>query len=155
EIAGSVRRWRETIGDVDIVVGSANGAPIMEAFATAPTFDRVFARGETKSSVIVERGLQIDLRVVAPDQFGAAMLYFTGSKEHNVHMRGFALKRKLLLNEYGLFRVGEEKSGKPIASHTEEEVFGALGMDWIPPELREDRGEIDAALAHQLPDLVE
>jgi DNA polymerase (family 10) len=155
EIAGSVRRWRETIGDVDIVVGSRSGPPIMEAFATAPTVDRVIARGETKSSVIVERGLQIDLRVVSPDQFGAAMLYFTGSKEHNVHMRGLALKRKLLLNEYGLFRVGEEKSGKPIASGTEEEVFGALGMDWIPPELREDRGEIDAALAHGLPDLVE
>ena len=154
-VAGSVRRWRETIGDVDIVVGSTNGAPIMEAFTTAPTVDRVLARGETKSSVVVERGLQIDLRVVAPDQFGAAMLYFTGSKEHNVHMRGLALKRKLLLNEYGLFRVGEEKTGTPIASRTEEEVFAALGMDWIPPELREDRGEIDAALAHTLPDLVE
>ena len=111
-IAGSVRRWRETIGDVDIVVGSANGAPIMETFVTAPSVERILARGETKSSVVVERGLQIDLRVVAPDQFGAALLYFTGSKEHNVHMRGFALKRKLLLNEYGLFRVGEEKDRK-------------------------------------------
>ena len=154
-VAGSVRRWRETIGDVDIVVGSANGAPIMEAFTAAPTVDRILARGETKSSVIVERGLQIDLRVVAPDQFGAALMYFTGSKEHNVHMRGLALKRKLLLNEYGLFRVGEEKNGAPIASRTEEEVFAALSMDWIAPELREDRGEIDAALAHALPGLVE
>ena len=154
-IAGSVRRWRETIGDVDIVVGSANGERIMDAFVSAPEVERVIANGQTKSSVIVERGLQIDLRVVAPAQFGAAMMYFTGSKEHNVRMRGLALKRKLLLNEYGLFRVGEEKTGKPIASGTEEEVFAALGMDWIPPELREDRGEVDAALAHGLPDLVE
>jgi len=154
-VAGSVRRWRETIGDVDIVVGSAAAAPIMAAFVGAPSVDRVLARGDTKSSVIVKRGLQIDLRVVAPDQFGAALMYFTGSKDHNVRMRGIALKRKLLLNEYGLFRVGEEKGGTPIASRTEEEVFAALGMDWIPPEIREDRGEIQAAQAHELPDLVE
>jgi DNA polymerase (family 10) len=155
EIAGSVRRWRETIGDVDIVVGTAKGAPVMAAFVGAPAVERVMARGDTKSSVVVERGLQIDLRVVAPDQFGAAMMYFTGSKDHNVRMRGIALKRKLLLNEYGLFRVGEEKDGTPIASRTEEEVFAALGMEWIPPELREDRGEIDAAMDRALPDLVE
>jgi DNA polymerase (family 10) len=154
-IAGSLRRWRETIGDVDIVVGSAASGPIMNAFTSAPSVEQVLARGDTKSSVIVGRGLQLDLRVVAPDQFGAALMYFTGSKEHNVHMRGFALKRKLLLNEYGLFRVGEEKTGTPVASKTEEDVFGALAMDWIPPELREDRGEIDAALAHRLPALVD
>jgi DNA polymerase (family 10) len=150
-----VRRWRETIGDVDIVVGSVKSGPIMTAFVGAPSVDRVLARGDTKSSVIVERGLQIDLRVVAPDQFGAALMYFTGSKDHNVRMRGLALKRKLLLNEYGLFRVGEEKDGTPIASRTEEDVFAALDMDWIPPEIREDRGEVQAALAHELPDLVE
>ena len=155
EVAGSVRRWRETIGDVDIVVGTTTGAPVMTAFVGAPAVDRVIACGDTKSSVVVERGLQIDLRVVTPEQFGAAMMYFTGSKDHNVRMRGIALKRKLLLNEYGLFRVGEEKDGTPIASRTEEEVFAALGMQWIPPELREDRGEIDAAQAHALPDLVE
>lgn len=155
EVAGSVRRWRETIGDIDIVVGSARAAPIMAAFTAAPSVERVIAHGDTKSSVVVDRGLQIDLRVVRPDQLGAAMMYFTGSKDHNVRMRGIALKRKLLLNEYGLFRVGEEKDGTPIASRTEEEVFAALGMDWIPPELREDRGEIDAAMAHALPDLVE
>src|SRR6266511_3889722 len=119
-VAGSVRRWRETIGDVDIVVGSAAAAPIMAAFVGAPSVDRVLARGDTKSSVIVKRGLQIDLRVVAPDQFGAALMYFTGSKDHNVRMRGIALKRKLLLNEYGLFRVGEEKGGTPIAARTKE-----------------------------------
>ena len=154
-VAGSVRRWRETIGDVDIVVGSRTAGPIMSAFVGAPSVDRVLARGDTKSSVIAERGLQIDLRVVTPGQFGAALMYFTGSKDHNVRMRGLALKRKLLLNEYGLFRVGEEKDGKPVASRTEEEVFAALDMDWIPPEIREDRGEVQAALAHELPDLVE
>lgn len=153
EIAGSLRRWRETIGDIDIVVAAAEPGPVMDAFIAAPEVEQVLARGDTKSSVIAGRGLQIDLRVVAPASFGAALLYFTGSKEHNVHMRGLALKRKLLLNEYGLYRVGEE-NGTPVASRTEEEVFAALGMDWIPPELREDRGEIEAALAHDLPDLV-
>jgi DNA polymerase (family 10) len=153
-IAGSLRRWRETIGDVDIVVASLTSAPIMDAFTSAPSVEQVLAHGDTKSSVIVGRGLQLDLRVVPPDSWGAALMYFTGSKDHNVHMRGRALKRKLLLNEYGLYRVGEE-SGPPVASKTEEEVFAALGMDWIPPELREDRGEIEAALEHRLPALVE
>jgi DNA polymerase (family 10) len=103
--------------------------------------------------VIVARGLQIDLRVVPPESHGAAMLYFTGSKEHNVRLRGHALKKKLLLNEYGLYKVGAEARGQEIASQTEEEVYAALGMDWIAPELREDHGEIDAALAHSLPTL--
>ncbi|MDE3101038.1 MAG: DNA polymerase/3'-5' exonuclease PolX [Chloroflexota bacterium] len=153
-VTGSVRRWRETIGDVDVLVAAAAAGPIMKAFCEAPSVERVLARGETKSSILVARGLQIDLRVVPPASWGAALMYFTGSKEHNVRLRGLALKRKLLLNEYGLFRVGEEKTGNPIASRTEEEVFAALGMDWIPPELREDRGEVDAALAHGLPRLV-
>lgn len=154
-VTGSVRRWRETIGDVDVLVAAEASAPIMKTFVEAPMVERVLARGETKSSVVVARGLQVDLRVVPPASWGAALIYFTGSKEHNVRLRGLALKRKLLLNEYGLYRVGEEKHGTPIASRTEEEVFAALGMDWIPPELREDRGEIDAALAHRLPRLVE
>jgi DNA polymerase (family 10) len=152
-VCGSLRRWKETIGDVDLLVASDAPAPIMAAFTTAPNVERVLANGETKSSVIVERGLQIDLRVVPPAAFGAALLYFTGSKEHNVRLRGYALRKKLLLNEYGLYRVGEEK-GTPIASRTEEDIYAALGMDWIPPELREDHGEIDAALAHTLPALV-
>ncbi len=154
-VTGSVRRWRETIGDVDVLVGADVSAPIMAAFIGAPSVERVLAHGETKSSVVVERGLQLDLRVVPPASWGAALMYFTGSKDHNVRLRGLALKRKLLLNEYGLYRVGEEKDGTPIASRTEEDVFAALEMDWIPPELREDRGEIDAALAHSLPRLVE
>ncbi len=153
-VAGSLRRCRETIGDIDLLVASADAAPIMEAFTGAPSVERVLAKGETKSSVIVARGLQIDLRVVPPVSWGAALLYFTGSKEHNVRLRGHALKQKLLLNEYGLYRVGAEARGQEIASRTEEEIYAALGMDWIPPELREDHGEIDAALAHALPVLV-
>ena len=152
-VCGSLRRWKETIGDIDLLVASDAAAPIMAAFTTAPNVERVLAAGETKSSVIVERGLQIDLRVVPPAAFGAALLYFTGSKEHNVRLRGYALRKKLTLNEYGLYRVGEEK-GTPVASRTEEEIYAALAMDWIPPELREDHGEIDAALAHALPALV-
>lgn len=153
-VAGSLRRWRETIGDIDIVVGAARGAPVMEAFVRAPSVERVLAHGETKSSVVVARGLQIDLRVVPPASWGAALVYFTGSKEHNVHLRGYALKKKLTLNEYGLYRVGEE-GGKPVASRSEEDVYEALGLAWVPPELREDRGEIEAAAARALPDLVE
>jgi DNA polymerase (family 10) len=155
EVAGSLRRWRETIGDVDLLVASTSAAAIMDSFTKAPTVERVLAHGDTKSSVIVDRGLQIDLRVVPEASWGAALLYFTGSKEHNVRLRGIALKRKLLLNEYGLYRVGEEKGGTPLASRTEKEIYAALGMDWIAPELREDRGEIQAAAAQELPALLE
>jgi len=153
-ICGSSRRYRDTIGDIDLLVAAANGAPIMDAFTTAPSVERILAKGETKSSVVVARGLQIDLRVVPPDSWGAALQYFTGSKEHNVRLRGYALRKKLLLNEYGLYRVGAEARGQEIASRTEEEVYAALGMDPIPPELREDHGEIDAALGHALPELL-
>ena len=111
----------------------------MKAFTSAPSVERVLAQGETKSSVIVARGLQIDLRVVPPESWGAAMVYFTGSKEHNVRLRGHALKKKLLLNEYGLYKVGAEARGQEIASKTEEEVYAALSLPCIPPELREDR----------------
>ena len=152
-VCGSLRRWKETIGDVDLLVASDAGAPIMAAFTGAPNVDRILAHGETKSSIVVERGLQIDLRVVPPAAFGAALLYFTGSKEHNVRLRGYALRKKLTLNEYGLYHVGEEK-GVPVASRTEEEIYAALGMAWIAPELREDHGEIDAAIAGTLPALV-
>ena len=153
-VAGSLRRYRETIGDIDLLIASAAAAPAMDALVRAPSVERVLAHGETKTSVIVTRGLQIDLRVVPPESWGAALLYFTGSKEHNVRLRGHALKKKLLLNEYGLYRAGAEARGQEIASRTEEEIYAALGMDWISPELREDHGEIDAALAHTLPALV-
>lgn len=154
EIAGSVRRWRETIGDVDIVVAAESSSALMAAFTRAPAVERVLAHGETKSSVVVRQGLQIDLRVVPPASWGAALLYFTGSKEHNVRLRGLALRKKLLLNEYGLYRAGEE-GGTPVASRSEEDIYEALGMEWIPPELREDRGEIDAAAGRRLPRLVD
>jgi DNA polymerase (family 10) len=153
-VAGSSRRYRETIGDIDLLVPAADAGPVMKAFTTAPEVERVLANGETKSSVIVARGLQIDLRVVPPDSIGAALLYFTGSKEHNVRLRGHALKKKLLLNEYGLYRVGAEARGQEIASKTEQDIYAALDMDFIVPELREDHGEIDAALAHALPSLI-
>ena len=153
-VCGSLRRWKETIGDIDLLGASDQAGPIRAAFTGEPNVERILAQGDTKSSVIVERGLQIDLRVVPAAAWGAALLYFTGSKEHNVRLRGFALRKKLLLNEYGLYRVGEEKTGAPVASRTEEDIYAALGMDWIPPELREDHGEIDAALAHTLPALV-
>ncbi|HEY7625008.1 MAG TPA: DNA polymerase/3'-5' exonuclease PolX [Candidatus Limnocylindria bacterium] len=154
EIAGSLRRYRETIGDVDIVMAGDAAAPVFEAFTRSPNVERVLAQGDTKCSVVVEGGLQIDLRVVPARSFGAALLYFTGSKEHNVRLRGLALRRKLLLNEYGLYRVGAEERGQEIASATEQDVYGALELDWIPPELREDRGEIDAAKTHALPRLL-
>jgi DNA polymerase (family 10) len=153
-VAGSSRRYRETIGDIDLLVPAADAGPVMKAFTTAPEIERILASGDTKSSVIVARGLQIDLRVVPPDSIGAALLYFTGSKEHNVRLRGHALKRKLLLNEYGLYRVGAEARGQEIASKTEHDIYAALDMDFIAPELREDHGEIDAALAHALPSLI-
>jgi len=152
-VCGSVRRWRETIGDIDVLVASPSAVPIMDAFVRAPSVERILAHGDTKSSVVVRGALQIDLRVVPAASWGAALLYFTGSKEHNVRLRGHALRKKLTLNEYGLYRVGDEQ-GAPVASRTEEEIYAALGMDWIAPELREDHGEIDAALTGALPELV-
>ncbi len=153
-VAGSLRRWRETIGDIDLLVAAPIPAPTMAAFVRAPSVERVLAHGDTKSSVVVTGGLQIDLRVVPVTSWGAALLYFTGSKEHNVRLRGHALRKKLTLNEYGLYRIGEEK-GKPVASGTEEDIYAALGMDWIAPELREDHGEIPAAIEHTLPRLLD
>src|SRR2546428_4175222 len=153
-IAGSSRRYRDTIGDIDLLVPAADAGPVMKAFTTAPEVERILASGDTKSSVIVARGLPIDLRVVPPDSIGAALLYFTGSQENNVRLRGHALKKKLLLNEYGLYRVGAEARGQEIASKTGQDIFAALDMDLIAPELREDHGGVDAALAHALPALV-
>lgn len=151
--AGSLRRMRETIGDIDILAATEDGAAVAEAFLAAPDIVTVLAHGDTKCSVLLRRGIQVDLRIVPPASWGAALLYFTGSKEHNVHLRGVALKKKLTLNEYGLYRLGEEKA-KPVASATEEDIYAALGMQLVPPELREDHGEIEAALEHRLPRLV-
>jgi len=162
EAAGSLRRMKETIGDIDILVTTTGrkkrkrgddevpgGREIVEAFTSLPGVAEVLAAGGTKGSVRTEEGLQVDLRVVAPQSFGAALTYFTGSKEHNIKIRGIALDRGLKVNEYGVF-----KGEKRVAGKTEEEVYKSVGLPWIPPELREDRGEIEAAAEGKLPDLV-
>ena len=151
EVVGSLRRGCETCGDIDIL---ASGAPaaVMDTFAEYRLVERVLALGDTKSSVLLQGGFQADLRLVAADSRGAALQYFTGSKAHNIALRDRAIGLGFKLNEYGLFRVeGDEK----VAGATEEDVYEALGLQWVPPELREDRGEIGAAAARQLPRLVD
>jgi DNA polymerase (family X) len=145
---GSLRRFSETVGDIDIVVAAASSEPVMEAFVSMKFVDRVLARGDAKTSVVTHRGTQMDLRVVAAHQLGAALVYFTGSKGHNIKLRQRALARGLTLNEYGLF---ETDGGKLIASETEAQIYEALGLPWISPVLREDAGEIDAAEKGALP----
>jgi DNA polymerase (family X) len=152
DYAGSLRRMAETVGDIDLLVASEEPLAVMEAFTSMPYVQRVVARGETKSAVLTTKGLQVDLRVVEPSVWGAALQYFTGSKAHNVHTREIAVRKGLKLSEYGLFRA---KTGKLIVAETEEEVYERLGLPWIPPPLREDRGEIQAALAGELPTLVQ
>ena len=149
-IAGSLRRFKETIGDADILIASDKPKPIMDAFVKLPQVARVLSQGETKSSIITKDGFQVDLRVVEPDSFGAAAHYFTGSKAHNIKIRTMAVKKGIKVNEYGIFR-GKKK----IASKTEQEVYKVFGMQWMPPEMREDWGEIELALKHKIPALVE
>lgn len=150
--AGSLRRMKETIGDIDILAASRNAAPVMEAFCSLPVVDKVLLRGDTKSSILTVDGLQVDLRVVLPEEYGAALQYFTGSKEHNVKVREIAKKAGKKINEYGVFRVEDNRR---LAGADEEEVYRALGMDCPPPEIRENRGEVEASLEHRLPRLVE
>lgn len=145
---GSLRRFCETIGDVDVLVAATDAAPIMEAFVAMNVIDRVLVRGDTKTSAVTRRGTQVDVRVVAPNQVGAAMLYFTGSKGHNIKLRQRALSRGWTLNEYAL---AELEGGRVIACETEEQIYAALGLPWIPPVLREDAGEIEAAERGELP----
>jgi len=145
---GSLRRFAETIGDVDIVVAARDPAPAIEALVSMSFVEQVVARGEGKASVLTRRGTQIDLRVVAAHELGAARLYFTGSKGHNIKLRQRALSRGWTLNEYALSELDSERV---IASETEEQIYEALGLPWIPPVLREDAGEIDAAAAGALP----
>ena len=142
--AGSVRRGKETVGDIDILATSTSPREVMEAFVALPQVAEVLEKGETKASIRHREGIQVDLRVVAPAAFGAALVYFTGSKEHNVKIRGLANRLGLTVNEYGVFK---EKTGRRVAGKTEEEVYKALGLPWIPPELREDRGEVERGLA--------
>ena len=151
-LAGSIRRRKETIGDVDILVTSSKPDKIMAAFAGLPQIAEVLERGGTKASARLREGLQVDLRVVEPETFGAALVYFTGSKQHNIRIREMAVKKKLKISEYGVF---SDASGERVAGKTEDEVYAAIGLPWIPPELREDTGEIEAALEGKLPRLVE
>ena len=148
--AGSVRRMKETVKDVDILVTSHEPARVMDAFVALPMVADVVARGETKSSVRLRRNLQVDLRVVAPESFGGALQYFTGSRQHNIRLRELAQRRGLKVNEYGVFR----EDGARAGGATEEEIYAAVGLPWIPPELREDAGEIEAAAAGRLPSLI-
>lgn len=157
EVAGSLRRWKETIGDVDILCVSNEPAAVMAAFQSLPQVHDVTHAGETKSSVILANGLQVDLRVVEADCWGAALQYFTGSKEHNVPMRDLALRRGWSLNEYGVTATGngDAPAGKECFFAEEADLYAFLGLAWMPPELRENRGELQAARAHTLPKLVE
>lgn len=149
-LAGSIRRYKETVGDVDILAASDKPEKVMDAFVALPVAAEVIARGPTKSSIRTADGLQIDLRVVPEESYGAALCYFTGSKAHNIRVRELGVRLGLKINEYGVFR-GEEM----IAGATEEEVFAAVGLPFIPPEMREDWGEVEAGLEGRLPRVVE
>ncbi|MET9801622.1 DNA polymerase/3'-5' exonuclease PolX [Streptomyces sp. NPDC006368] len=149
--AGSLRRMRETIGDIDILVAATRSAPVMEALGTLPYTAEIIAHGGKKTSIRTTKGLRIDVRVLPPDSWGAGLQYFTGSKAHNIRTREIAVRHKLKLSEYGLFHAA---SGKRITSETEEDIYARLGLPWIPPTLREDRGEIAAGLRGELPDLL-
>lgn len=151
DVVGSLRRGTETCGDIDILA-TGGGAAVMDVFISYPFAERVLGRGETKSSVLIRDGYQADLRLVAPESRGAALQYFTGSKSHNIALRDRALDRGMRLNEYGLYRAADQAR---LAGETEASIYEALDLEWIPPELREHRGEFEAALARQLPSLIE
>ena len=151
-VAGSLRRRKETVRDVDILITSTQPAKVMDHFVHLPLAGQVQAHGPTKSSIRTKQGIQVDLRVVEPDAFGAALVYFTGSKAHNIKIRSLANRRGLTVNEYGVFK---QKGNRKVAGREEEDVYQTLGLPWISPELREDLGEIEAAAAGRLPHLVE
>ncbi|QLG48157.1 DNA polymerase/3'-5' exonuclease PolX [Natrinema halophilum] len=160
EVAGSIRRWRETIGDVDVLTSTTENEAVIETFVAWDSVDDVIESGPEKASVRVGE-IRVDLRVVVPEEFGSALQYFTGSKDHNVSLRNYAIDRGMKLNEYGAFDVSEiddpdagQRVGERVAGETEEGMYDALGLPWMPPELREDRGEIAAAETGDLPNLV-
>jgi len=159
ELAGSFRRRRDTVGDLDLLVCGGTPEQVMEAFTTHDRVAEVLARGETRSAVRLADGLQVDLRLVPEESFGAALLYFTGSKEHNIELRRVANDQGLTLNEYGLVREQDARAKSApdavVAGRTEQDIYRALGLDWIPPELREARGEIALAREGRLPRLIE
>jgi DNA polymerase (family X) len=167
EAAGSLRRRRETVGDVDLVCAiedESDAQGVSDAFVKFPGVTRILAHGTAKASVVTTESLQVDLRIVTKSHFGATLLHFTGSKEHNVHLRALAQSQKMTLNEWGLYKLaeyeksakkpGEAPSARPVAAQTEADVYKKLGMEWIDPELREDRGEIEAAQNGTLPKLL-
>jgi DNA polymerase (family X) len=163
EVAGSYRRRKETIGDIDLLAVASQPVPVMERFRGYPQVDKILNAGDTKSTVVLGSGLQVDLRVVPAECYGAALVYFTGSKEHNVKLRRRAVEKGLRISEYGVFRSEREQAsgdvgsveGECIAGREEADVYATVGLPWIPPELREDRGEIEAATAGRLPDLIQ
>lgn len=152
EVAGSYRRRRETIGDLDLLIASNEPDAASKRFVEMPPVERVVSHGSTKSTILLMGHLQVDCRVVPPEAYGAALQYFTGSKDHNIKLRTIGVKLGYKLNEYGLF---SRDDGKLVASETEEEIYRVLGMDYVQPELRENRGEIEAAMEHKLPSLIE
>jgi DNA polymerase (family 10) len=151
-IAGSVRRWKETVGDIDVLAISSEPEKTIETFTHLPIVEQILSEGSTKSTVLLKGGIQSDLRVLPEESFGSALQYFTGSKAHNIRLRKLALRKGLKLNEYGLF---DRKTNNQVAGRSEEEIYHAVGLAYIPPELREDQGEIEAAQTNSLPDLVE
>lgn len=150
EVAGSLRRGQETIGDIDILVSAKDATKVMDKFINYPEAKSYLAHGKTKSSIILKSGIQVDLRNIEKKRFGSALVYFIGSKAHNIHIRKIAKSKGLKINEYGIF-----KGKRLIASRKEEDIYSAIGLAYIPPELREDRGEIEAAFKNRLPELVE
>ncbi|WP_293645846.1 DNA polymerase/3'-5' exonuclease PolX [Thiolapillus sp.] len=150
EMAGSYRRRRETVGDLDILVSAAKSAKVTDAFTAFEAVERVISKGHTRSTVVLRTGLQVDLRVVPQVSFGAAWHYFTGSKAHNIAVRVMGVQRGLKVNEYGIF----DKQGKRIAGRTEKEIYAQMGLQWMEPELREKRGELEAAATGRLPKLI-
>ncbi len=152
EICGSIRRMKPTIGDVDILVVSNKPEVVIDKFSSLDVAKNVIIKGETKTSIFTYENLQVDLRVVQKESFGAAVQYFTGSKQHNIKIRELAIKKNLKVNEYGVFDLN---TNERIAGETEESVYRALGLQWVPPEMREDTGEVEAAKLHKLPELIE
>jgi DNA polymerase (family 10) len=150
DLAGSIRRWRETIGDVDVLIISRDSPAALQRLVKLPQVKEVLSVGDTRATMIIEGGVQVDIRAVTPDSYGAALQYFTGSKQHNVHLRTIGRKLGLKINEYGVYR-----GDKRVGGVSEEDVYRLLDMQTMPPEMREDRGEIEAALAHGLPTLIE
>ncbi|MEK6841340.1 MAG: helix-hairpin-helix domain-containing protein, partial [Nanoarchaeota archaeon] len=150
-IGGSLRRMQETIGDIDILVTSSNSKKVMDLFTSLPDVTRILAKGETKSMVLLKQGIQADVRVLDDKNYAGALQYFTGNKEHNIVLRGLAIKKGLKLSEYGLFN---KKNNKMLLIKSEEELYNKLGLKYIEPELRQNNGEVEAARENKLPKII-